>query len=281
MTRVDAHHHLWDVGVREYPFLARPGLEPLRRTFGVEDYVAAAPEDTAGIAVQAVSSEAETVDLLAAAGADGPVRAVVGWVDLTAPDVAERLAALRAGPGGEALVGIRHQVEDEPDPGWLLRPEVLRGLREVAAAGLVFDLLVKPPQYDAAIEAARRLPELRIVLDHLGKPDVAGGMWTPWSGWIAALAVLPNVAAKLSGLVTEADWSAWSHELLVPYGRHALDAFGPGRVMYGSDWPVCTLAATHAQTVALAEATLTAFAPGDPTAHDALFTTTATTWYRL
>ncbi|MQA95549.1 MAG: amidohydrolase family protein [Streptosporangiales bacterium] len=278
---MDAHHHLWDVEVRGYPFLARRGLEPLRRTFGVGDFAAAAPGVTAGVVVQAVSSEAETVDLLAAAAGPGPVRAVVGWVDLTAPDVADRIAARRAGPGGSALAGVRHQVEDEPDPSWLLRPDVLRGLAAVAEAGLVYDLLVKPPQYDAAIEAARRLPELRIVLDHLGKPDVAGGMWRPWSGWIATLAALPNVAAKLSGLVTEDDWTGWTRERLVPYGRHALDAFGPDRVMYGSDWPVCTLAADHATVTTLAEATLTAFAPDDPTTHNTVFTTTAQTWYHL
>jgi L-fuconolactonase len=203
--------------------------------------------------VQTVAEPAETVEFLAtAAKSGGLIAGVVGWVDLTAPDLAERLAALRAGPGGERLVGVRHQVQDEPDPQWLTRPEVLRGIRAVAAAGLAYDLLVLVPQLPAAIEVAREVPEARFVLDHLAKPGIAAGDWEPWAGGLAGLAALPNVTAKLSGLVTEARWDDWDARRIGRYVRHALDVFGPARLMYGSDWPVCLLAAGYPEVFELA-----------------------------
>lgn len=253
MIYVDAHHHLWDTTTREYAWMDGPWADPIRGRFDVARY-AAATEAPESIVVQAVMDESETFELLA--GRTAPVTGVVGWTDLTAPDVAERLAALQeAGP----LVGIRHQVQDEPDPEWLSRPPVVRGIAAVGAAGLVYDLLVKPPQAAAALDIARRLPEVSFVLDHAGKPDIAGGMWEPWATWITDLAVLPNVAVKLSGLVTEAG-PDWKPDEILPYARHVLAAFGPRRTMYGSDWPVCTLAATPGQVTALAEEALS---PGD------------------
>ncbi len=163
------------------------------------------------------------------------------------------LAALRAAPGGEWLVGIRHQVQGEPDPEWLLRPDVLRGLAAVAEAGLAYDLLTLPPQLPAAVACAAALPQLRFVLDHCSKPLVATGEVEPWASDLRALAALPNVACKLSGLVTEADWGSWTVADLKPYADVVLDAFGPGRVAFGSDWPVCTVAASYAEVVAAAE----------------------------
>jgi L-fuconolactonase len=250
---VDAHHHLWDTATRDYAWMDGPWADPIRGRFDIARY-AAADEVEASIVVQAVMDESETLELLARCAA--PVAGVVGWTDLTAPDVAERLAALRsAGP----LVGIRHQVQDEPDPEWLKRPPVVRGIAAVGAAGLVYDLLVKPPQASAALDVARRLPEVSFVLDHAGKPDIAGRAWEPWATWITDLAALPNVTVKLSGLVTEAG-PDWKPGEILPYARHVLSAFGPSRTMYGSDWPVCTLAATPEQVRTLAEEALS---PGD------------------
>ena len=138
-------------------------------------------------------------------------------------------------------------MQDEDDPRWLARPEVLNGLRAVGAAGLAYDLLVLVPQLEVATAVVRELPELRFVLDHLAKPDIAAGSREPWASRIAALGALPNVSAKISGLVTEARWDDWDAERIAPYARHALEVFGPDRLMYGSDWPVCTLAATFRQ----------------------------------
>ena len=252
---VDAHQHLWDPAERAYPWLQADALAPLRRPFTLDDLRAI----TAGrvertVLVQTVSAESETLGFLATARAsDGLIAGVVGWVDLTAPDVPDRIAALRERPGGERLVGIRHQVQDEPDPAWLARPEVQRGVRAVAAAGLVYDLLVFVPQLPTTIQVVRALPEASFVLDHLAKPAIAAGAWEPWASHLAELGTLPNVAAKISGLVTEADWNHWTPAHIAPYVRHALDVFGADRLMVGTDWPVCTVAASYAEVLALAD----------------------------
>jgi L-fuconolactonase len=172
---------------------------------------------------------------------------VVGWVDLTGVDVADTIAALRASPGGDTLVGIRHQAQDEPDPKWLVRPDVVRGIAAVAAAGLTYDILVQPAQYAAAVALADAVPGARLVLDHCGKPAIAAGDYEPWAAFVSEIAARPNVFCKLSGLVTEADWTQWTVDDLRPYAAHVLASFGPDRVMFGSDWPVCELAATYDQ----------------------------------
>lgn len=246
---IDAHHHLWDPARRDYPWLADAALDPIRRPYTVDDLRRVSGAD-ATVLVQTVSSTAETEEFLdTAAASGGLIVGVVGWVDLTAPDVADRLAALRERPGGELLVGIRHQVENEPDAGWLLRPDVLRGLTAVTGAGLAYDLLVNPAQYSSAAELADRLAEARLVLDHAGKPPIAAGEVDDWAGAISGIARRPNVFCKLSGLVTEADWTSWRTRDLAPYTDHVLTVFGPDRVLFGSDWPVCELAATYDEVV--------------------------------
>jgi L-fuconolactonase len=171
---------------------------------------------------------------------------VVGWIDLAAPAVADAVAGLRALPGGEFLCGIRHPVLAEPDPGWLARPAVLRGLHALAAEGLGFDLVTLPHQLPAAVTAARSVPELTFVLDHLGGPPAGSGQGAtagPWASAIRGLAALPNVTCKLSGVHTSPARASG----LRPYYETVLAAFGPDRLMFGSDWPVSTLAATYRQ----------------------------------
>ncbi|MFF7945629.1 amidohydrolase family protein [Streptomyces griseorubiginosus] len=245
MTVVDAHHHVWDLAVRDQDWIAADS--PLRRTFTVGDLAAEAR--AAGVdrtvLVQTVTVPEETPEFLALAAGHDLIAGVVGWTDLTRPDIADELARLRELPGGSFLKGIRHQVQAEPDPRWLLRPDVLRGLAAVAEAGLVHDLVVLPHQLPACVEAAESLPHLTFVLDHLGKPPIASGALEPWASDLRALAALPNTVCKLSGMVTEADPAHWTVDDLRPYADTALDAFGPDRVMYGSDWPVCTSAATY------------------------------------
>jgi L-fuconolactonase len=279
--RVDAHHHLWDPGRRAYPWMDE-SVAAIRRPFGVADLDAAAgPEGfEATIAVQAVSSLEETEELLDVAATSGRVAGVVGWVDLADPEVAATLAALRDRPGGRALVGVRHQVHDEPDPDWLLRDRVLDGLATVAAAGLVYDLLVRERELPAARVVAERLPELTLVVDHLAKPRIREGAMEPWAGDLAALARHPNVACKVSGLVTEADWTAWTPAQLVPYVAHAAEVFGPERLLFGSDWPVCLLAAGYAEVVAAATEALDRAGLG-PAEREAVLGANARRLYRL
>jgi L-fuconolactonase len=244
----DAHHHLWDPARREYPWLAGEAMAPIRRVYTVDDLRAAAgPAVSATVLVQTVSAVAETEEFLAtAANSGGLIAGVVGWVDLTAADLAAQLDRL-----GTGLVGVRHQVEDEPDPEWLLRDEVLAGLRRIAGAGLPYDLLVRAAQRPAARAAAARLDEVSFVLDHAGKPGIAAGEWEPWASWLRDLARLPNVSCKLSGLITQAGRGPGNAGMIRPYAAHILDCFGPDRVLFGSDWPVCELAGSYADVLAL------------------------------
>ncbi len=277
---VDAHHHVWDLGVRDQDWITGDELAPLRRDFLMADLepLAAAAGVTKTVVVQTVLVPEETPELLAVAAGSGLVAGVVGWLDLTAPDVAERISELRAVPGGDALVGIRHQVQSEPDPDWLVRPDVLRSLGRVAEAGLVYDLVVQAHQLPACVRAARALPGLTFVLDHLGKPRVAEGVLEPWARDISTLAALPNTAAKLSGLVTEADWRRWAVADLRPYADAVLAAFGPDRLMFGSDWPVCTLAASYERVLATTRQLTEDLSAAE---QDAIFSGTATRVYGL
>lgn len=274
--RIDAHHHLWDLTKRPQPWLTGPELDPIARSF---DFAELRPLlDRHGIdatvAVQSSSSLDETRELLAVAEASGGrIAGVVGWADLTDPALGDVLASL-TGP----LVGMRHQVQDESDPWWLARAGVRRGLATVAAAGLAYDLLVTPRELPAALETVAALPELRFVLDHAAKPEIASGGWEPWAAQLAALGALPNVSCKLSGLVTEATWAGWEPADLLPYARHVLDVFGPARTLFGSDWPVCTLAAPYGAVLALAESASTHLPPPDQAA---LFGATAARVYGL
>jgi L-fuconolactonase len=245
---VDAHHHFWDPAAAEYPWLTDE-LAVIRRRFGPEDL---APELAstgveATILVQTRSSLEETRELLALAEKSSFVRGVIGWVDLTDAGIADVLGELRAGPGGERLVGIRHQVHDEPDAAWLARPDVRRGIRAVGAAGLTYDLLVRARELPAALELGRSLRDVRFVVDHLAKPAIAAGAVEPWSTLLGHFESLDNVACKLSGLVTEADWSTWRVRDLRPYVGRVLEVFGAARLLFGSDWPVCLLAAGYGQ----------------------------------
>jgi L-fuconolactonase len=247
---IDAHHHLWDPADRPYPWMD-DSVAPIRRRFDVDDLRAAArsTDVTRTIVVQAVHDPGETAWLLEQ---PEPVAGVVGWVDLTAPDVVDRIAALIVGSGGDRpastlLVGIRHQAHDEPDPDWLARPEVVRGVRAVAAAGLVFDVLVRAREHRAALALLDAVPEGSFVLDHAGKPDIAGeDSW--WAGRIDDFAARPNVACKVSGLFTEAG-PEWRRQPVDRYVRAVVERFGPERSLFGSDWPVSTLATTYDDVV--------------------------------
>ncbi len=248
---VDAHHHFWDPARRHYPWLSEE-MAAIRHHYGPEELrPLLAPNGVdRTLLVQTISSLDETREFLATAVATDFIVGVVGWVDLTDPTVGETLVELREGPGGRFLVGVRHQVHDEADPSWLLRPAVQHGLRAVGTAGLVYDLLVRTRELPAALETVRSHPDVRFVIDHLAKPRiVAGPRDLAWEPAIAPFADCANVSFKLSGMVTEAGWTDWTPDDLRPYVQHALEWFGPERCIFGSDWPVCLLAATYAQVI--------------------------------
>lgn len=283
LTAVDAHHHLWDPGDPGQDWLADPAMTPVRRRFTPEDLWKAVRGGVAGrrvaatVVVQSVARTDETERLLATAAADDLLGAVVGWVDLTG-DVTGQVDRLRALPGGHLLRGVRHLVQDEADPRWLLREDVLRGLEALAAAGLPYDVLVRPHQLPAAVELSRRVPQLRLVLDHAGKPDLTGGDLDGWARGVRALAGADQVVAKVSGLATEADHARWRPADLHRAWEVLLDAFGPGRLLFGSDWPVCLLAATWERWAAVVEELV---APLSAAEQDAVLRATASCTYAL
>jgi L-fuconolactonase len=248
---VDAHHHVWDPARAHYPWLTDASA-PIRRAFTFDDLRPALAEAGVDrtILVQTRSSQEETREFLQLAGATDVIAGVVGWTDLTAPDVGEHLDELLTSAQGKWLVGIRHQLHDEADAGWLLRPDVRHGLAEIARRDLVFDLLVRPCELFAALMAVESFPALRFVIDHAAKPDIAGGCFTAWSALLRPFSGhRSHVWCKLSGLVTEADRNDWSPGQLQPYIAEALAIFGPSRCMFGSDWPVCLLAASYLEVI--------------------------------
>jgi L-fuconolactonase len=253
---VDAHHHLWDLDVRDQDWITDPPLGAIRRNFLAADLesLAASTGVSATVLVQTITVAEETPEFLAIAEDSPLIGAVVGWTDLTAPDIADTLASLSEGRGGEWLRGIRHQVQGEPDLEWLCRKDVWRGLTAVGQAGLVYELLTLPSQLPAARRTVAALPNVQFVVDHCSKPPIASGELGDWAELIRSLAAHDNVTCKVSGLVTEADWDSWKVDDLRPYVEVVLDAFGPERLMFGSDWPVCLLAATYDEVLEVARA---------------------------
>ncbi|MEP7048518.1 MAG: amidohydrolase family protein [Ilumatobacteraceae bacterium] len=266
--RIDAHHHVWDLAVRDQPWMAAEAMEPIRRSFAIGELIVEAHANGfgSGVVVQSVTEIAETEELLDLAAGTPEVAGVVGWIDLGAIDVGDQLDRLQAMASGRWLRGIRSMVQYQPDPAWLQRPAVVAGMREVAGRGLVNELLVLPHQLERVIAAVHEVPDGRFVLDHLAKPEIAEGRWDPWASDLAAVAQCANVVVKLSGLVTEANWSTWSPAILRPYVDRAICAFGPGRVLFGSDWPVCTLAASYRQIVTLVEDLIAEFSADEQAA---------------
>ncbi|GHH60441.1 amidohydrolase family protein [Lentzea cavernae] len=262
---VDAHHHLWDLSVRDQDWITDPPMGAIRRSFLEPDFVAVAGEVSASVLVQTVCVPEETPEFLAIAASSDVVGAVVGWTDLTSAGVADALAELVESPDGSWLRGIRHQVQGEPDPEWLCRKDVWNGLAAVGAHGLVYELLTLQHQMPAARRTVAALPQVHFVVDHCSKPAI-GSDPGEWAELIRSLAAHENVTCKLSGLVTEADWEHWDIDLLRPYFEVVLDAFGPERLMFGSDWPVCLLAATYDEWLGAARELVSELSAGEQAA---------------
>ncbi|WP_406841583.1 amidohydrolase family protein (plasmid) [Streptomyces sp. AHU1] len=274
--RIDAHHHLWDLAHRDQPWTRE--APRLRRTFSMSELRPSLELHAidATVVVQTIAVPEETPELLALAIEDPHARAVVGWTQLTDPAIADRLAELQQLPGGSALVGLRHGVQDENGPAWLERPDVRRGIAAIGAAGLTYDLLVRPDQLPHAVQLVREMPDVKFVLDHAGNPIVSAEGLATWSATMTALAACPNTAVKLSGLVTRSPHA--SADALRPFADVLLTTVGAGRVMFGSDWPVCLLAADYDEVVSIAQALTEDLST---TERDAVFGTTAAHWYGI
>ena len=247
-TRIDTHQHYWRYSPDEYDWIDER-MSAIRRDCLPAEAARemAAVGFDAAIAVQARQSLEETRALLALADRHPFIAGVVGWVDLRSPSVAADLDALARHP---KLVGVRHVVQGEPDD-FLYDAAFRRGISTLAAFNLTYDILIYERQFTAAIDFVRAFPDQPFVLDHLGKPDIRAGDRDAWARQMRELARSPNVCCKLSGLVTEAEWSSWTPDGLRPYLDVALDTFGPARLMLGSDWPVCTVAGSYARVMSV------------------------------
>lgn len=245
--RIDAHQHFWIYDPREHGWIG-DSMTSIRHDFLPVDLK---PElDRSGfdgtVAVQVRQTLEETRWLLELASGSSYIRGVVGWVDLRSAQVRTQLESFAENP---KLVGIRHIVQSEPDDQFLLRPDFLRGISVLGEFDLAYDLLIYPKHLPVAAEFVRHFPGQRFVLDHMAKPPIKSGEIQSWARDIRDLALFPNIFCKLSGLVTEADWQRWTPEHLLPYLDAVFECFGPERLMIGSDWPVCTMAASYSQAV--------------------------------
>jgi L-fuconolactonase len=273
---IDAHHHLWDLTRFDYPWIS-PQWPQLRRNYLPEDLKREI--DLAGvdrtILVQTGHSMDETRWFLDMAEASQFIAGVIGWVDLTDPDLDRILDEFA---GRSRLVGIRHVVQDEPDDNWIIREDVLRGLSIVESRGLSFDLLFFPRHLRHVPALAQRLPNLPMVIDHLAKPPIRTGSLAGWDRDLRAASQYPNICCKLSGMITEADWSSWKPADLRRYVAHAVDCFGFDRLMFGTDWPVCLLAGSYQQVLEALREALGDISPGE---REAVLGRTAARFYRL
>lgn len=278
--RIDSHHHIWDLDVRPQTWMQGDDLKPISRTIlmnELEPELQKASIDYT-VVVQTVPLIDETPELLDLSMSHPKVCAVVGWLDLESADIRPQLDKYLSHKGGDKLVSIRDMAQDKSDPNWLLREDVVRNIHRVGEYGLTFDILTRPPQLAAAVEMVRRSPNNIFVLDHISKPYMAKGEFQPWADQISEISSHENVSVKVSGLFTEANWSDWSIETFRPYFEHILKSFTPSRMMFGSDWPVCLLAATYGQTIDLMEELTGRLTMAE---QDSFWSNTAKQFYRL
>ena len=253
--RIDSHHHVWDLSVREQGWMVGEALDPIKKNFSINDLRQAIAgcgiEKT--VVVQTVTNYDETPELLELAEDDELVAGVVGFLKIDSGDAISHLDKYESMRGFKHLVGIRDIAHDYEDIGYLAKPEVVENVQELGRRGLVYDLLTKTPHMQAAIDLVKQSPGTQFVLDHISKPYMAKGEMQPWADKLRELASFENVVIKVSGLFTEADWKNWKAADFWPYLEHVTKVFTPSRMMFGSDWPVCLLAATYRQSIDLME----------------------------
>lgn len=273
---IDSHQHFWQVGRFDYPWMTSD-LGVLYRDYLPDELASILARNSVEktVLVQASNSLAESRWLLSLADQNSFVAGVVGWVDLMSPDVDAQLRELTA---HSKFKGVRHLVESEPQDDWLVQPAVLSGLKRLSTYGLSYDLLVHTRHLKHIPRVAESCPELALVIDHLAKPPIAKNEIDEWSEAFKPLASYPNIHCKLSGLVTEANWTSWQTDDLRPFVEFALESFGPERLMFGSDYPVCLLASSYDRVLASFQEILKSL---DDAEREKIFSTNAARFYRL
>lgn len=278
--RIDSHHHVWDLSVREQGWMEGPELAPISRTFTMADLdpVLERVGIDFTVLVQTVPVLEETPELLDIAASHPKVAAVVGWLDMDSPDITPAFERHLTHPGAHHLVSIRDLAQYQEDPLWLARERVIANIRRLGERDISFDLLTLPPQLQGAIEAVTACPDTRFVLDHISKPLIAKGEIDQWAEDMTELAKRPNVTVKVSGMVTEAAWDDWSVGTFRPYFDVVTEAFGPQRMMFGSDWPVCLLGGSYDDIVGIVEVLTAEWSSSEK---EAFFSGTVIEAYRL
>jgi L-fuconolactonase len=278
--RIDSHHHVWDLSVREQGWMVGEALNPIKRNFSINDLrqaITGCGIDKT-VVVQTVTNYDETPELLELADTDDLVAGVVGFLKIDSEDAIAHLDSYQSLRGFKYLVGIRDIAHDYEDVKYLSKPQVIKNVQELGKRGLVYDLLTKTPHMRAAIDLVKACPNTKFVLDHISKPYIAKADMQPWADQITELASFENVVVKVSGLFTEADWKNWKKEDFWPYLDHITKSFTPNRMMFGSDWPVCLLAATYKQSIDLVEEFTSKFSESEK---NAFWAATANTAYGL
>ncbi|GAA0882967.1 amidohydrolase family protein [Sphingobacterium siyangense] len=262
--RIDTHQHFWKFDPIRDSWITEE-MQVIRRDFSPLDIQFVLERNGFGgsVAVQADQSKEETAYLVQLANDYPFIKGVVGWIDLQAADIRQQLDAYQS---DKVIKGFRHIVEGEADPDFLIRPAVLNGLKALADYGYTYDLLIRPRHYAATLDCVQQNPNLQFVLDHIAKPPIKSKAFEEWATFIDALAALPNVVCKVSGLATEADWEGWKLDDFKQYLEHIFARFGKERIMYGSDWPVCLLAASYEESIAIVEDKLGQFTAAEKNA---------------
>ncbi len=244
---IDAHHHLWNYKPKDYGWMD-DSMAVLKHDYLPEDLALELQNSgiSGTVVIQARQTQEETRWLLELADENSFIKGVVGWLDLRSPDLEQQLMKFAAHP---KLVGVRHVIHDEADDDFMLHPDFIQGIAKLVDFDLVYDLLLFPKHLERAVKLVEKFPRQCFVLDHLGKPLIKAGIMEPWKYDISRLAGNPNVWCKLSGMVTEADTESWTYEALLPYMEVVMNAFGPERILLGSDWPVCRLAGEYSEVM--------------------------------
>jgi len=282
LTRIDAHQHFWQPARQDYGWLEALEGEPARRLqrpvlpAELEPILAQHNIDKT-VLVQAAPTEAEGSFLLSLAEQHAFIAGAVVWIDMEGADFEAKLAARLAHP---KFLGVRPMIQDIADPGWMLQPSVKRAFGVLSERNVCFDFLIKPHQLEPTLQILQEFPRLRAVVDHLAKPNIRSGEGEPWRSLMDRVASRDNVYCKLSGMITEADHEGWTPADLAPYVEDVVRGFGPERLMFGSDWPVCTLAGSYAQVVTALETTLAPLSLDDASVAR-IFGGTAVEFYRL
>ncbi|WP_286849692.1 MULTISPECIES: amidohydrolase family protein [Sphingobacterium] len=262
--RIDTHQHFWKFDPIRDRWITEE-MQVIRRDFSPLDIQFVLERNGFGgsVAVQADQSKEETAYLVQLANDYPFIKGVVGWIDLQAADIRQQLDAYQS---DTVIKGFRHIVEGEADPDFLIRPAVLNGLKALADYGYTYDLLIRPRHYVATLDCVQQNPNLQFVLDHIAKPPIKSKAFDEWAAFIDALSAFPNVVCKVSGLATEAHWEGWKLDDFKQYLEHIFARFGKERIMYGSDWPVCLLAASYEESIAIVEDKLGQFTAAEKNA---------------